>query len=136
MKTTIRELKKIVKNIICEIMSIDPTSQTFHADIINPDAPTISADIDPSEKNFEKQFPKWGNPKASPSKLESPAAIKSKQVKKILKDRGYTTDAKNMKAITMWLDKFIETMYPDHKELFLTEPEDIADDFVKKFLTH
>lgn len=119
MKISLKELRKFIGKYVAEA----------------PSLPTISADLDPQEAELNKKIPQWANQKTIEFKTDSPGAVKQKQAKEILKNLGYTRDSRNQKAITMWLGRFINTMY-EPEELFDVDSRDIAKDFAKKFLTH
>lgn len=98
------------------------------------DTPTISADLDPHEKELAKKFPSWASPSSRVDNLKqsSPAQTKAKQVAAILQAKGLTQDAGNKKKVTQGLLKFIEDMDPT--DAFVAEPDEIASDFAKKVL--
>lgn len=96
------------------------------------DRPTISADVDPAEKQLMGKYPHWGNPQAEKMGAESPAKVKVKQVTKILAAKGLTSDAVAKKKVTHDLLPFIEKMDPG--EMFAADPDDIAREFAAQVL--
>jgi hypothetical protein len=114
MRIKLIELRRLVRTVLKEV----------------GDKPTISADLDPGEKELKAQYPKWG--KGSSVKQTSPAQVKAKQVATILSKKGLTGDPTNQKKITQGLLQFIEKMDPT--DVFTADPDDIATAFAQQVL--
>lgn len=117
MRIKLNELRRIVRTILKEEMS--------------GDRPTISADLDPDEKNLKAKHPNWGYGKQKMG-VDSPAKVKSKQVEKILAAQGVTSDPHNKKMVVHELLPFIEKMDP--QDALLADPEEIAAEFSSQIL--
>lgn len=118
MRIRLSELRRVIRKVLKEAL---PSQR-----------PTISADVDPAEKQLMAKYPHWGNPQAEKIGVESPAKVKMKQVAKILAAKGLTTDAAAKKRVTNDLLPFIEKMDPG--EMFAADPEEIASEFAAKVL--
>jgi hypothetical protein len=118
MRIRLRELKNIIKKILREAY----------------DTPTISSDLDPSEKEFQQKYPRWGSPHAKRDSVKhaSPAEIKAKKVVAILQAKGLTANAEHKKKITQSLLSFIEKMDPG--DMFVADADSIAADFAEDVL--
>lgn len=116
MRIKLVELRKIIRSVISEAQA----------------APTISADLDPNEKELAKKFPTWSAPAAKRIGAESPASVKAKQVARILQAKGITADAGAKKKTTHELLPFIQKMDP--ADAFVMDPDDIASKFAEEVL--
>lgn len=120
MRIKLSELRQVIRKVLKEAMPSD--------------RPTMSADLDPAEKELQAKYPHWGSPQAAREKIgqESPAKVKMKQVAKILQAKGLTADAGHKKKVTNDLLPFIEKMDPT--EAFAADPDEIATAFAAKVL--
>lgn len=118
MRIKLAELRQVIRKVLKEAL---PSQR-----------PTISADVDPAEKELMGKYPHWGNPQDKSMKQESPAKVKMKQVAKILAAKGLTADAARKKKVTNDLLPFIEKMDP--ADMFAADPDEIATAFAAEVL--
>lgn len=119
MRIRLSELKKVIRHVIHEAMQ---------------DRPTISAQLDPSERELAAKYPNWGSPEAARKKLrhDSPTEIKAKKVAAILQAKGLTANAAMKKKITHELRPYIDKMDP--VDAFVMSADDIAVKFAEDVL--
>lgn len=115
MRIKLSELRQIVRNVLSEA----------------EDARTVSADLSPDEQELKSKYPNWGKG-GNNFKQDNLVKVKAKQVANVLQRMGLTKDADNMKKVTQNLIPALEKM--DQQELFVTDPEEIAQQFAAKFL--
>lgn len=115
MKIRLSELRRIVR------------------DTLNEDRPTVSAQLDPKEREMAQELPSWGKQnRGEPAKQQSPADVKAKQVAAILSKKGLANDPGNKKKITQMLKPFIEKMDP--QDIFVADPDELAQEFAASVL--
>jgi hypothetical protein len=123
MKIKLVELRKIIKTVMKEAQG----------------ASTISAQLDPNEKEYKSKFEKSNQPVSRHRGAEgqkfgqdSPARVKTKQVAAILQKKGLAADAEHKKKITQMLPGFIEKIDP--QEMFTMDADELATMFSSQVL--
>lgn len=119
MRIRLSELRKVIRHVVREA---------------SHDRPTISAQLDPDEKELAAKYPKWGSPKAAREKFkyDSPAEVKTKKVAAILQTKGLTADAAMKKKVTHELRPYIDKMDP--ADALVMSANDIAVKFAEDVL--
>lgn len=119
MRIRLSELRKVIRRVLREA---------------SQDRPTISAQLDPGEKELAAKYPKWGSPEAAREKLkhDSPTEVKAKKVAAILQAKGLTADAAMKKKVTHELRPYIDKMDP--ADAFVMSADDVAVKFAEDVL--
>lgn len=127
------ELKELIRALVKEAIDPDSPGQVMRRqDSELRNKQTIPAKHDEKEKAMSSETPQWGVDQNKELRQQSPAQVKAKQVANILRKKGVDNTAQGAKAINTQLAPFLDEFDP--QELFVLGPEDLADEFEKKFL--
>lgn len=98
--------------------------------ILKEDHATASSQLDPREREFSAEHPKWKD--VASLKTSTPTEVKAKQIRNIFAQRGVSNDPSKKKLITQELPWWLEQRDPS--ELMISTAEELADEFASEYL--